>query len=183
MTNKNGTYFAFEGLGKTYPHISDFKYFSAMQAWSAGKHIEFKFVNSHDKTNAIHDTSKRATLEARIRERLAASKNVVLMISRDTRQSDSTLSYEIEKAVDTYKLPLIIAYAGHEFMLKPTSHFKEWPNELTSRIYNGTARAIHIPFNKDAILDAIGKFTVNSKQPNGSLAFYTRQAQVNWGCL
>ena len=183
MANRTGTYFAFDGLGQTDPAKSDFKYYSNVQAWSAGKHIEFKFVNSHDKTNAVRDTSKRATLEARIRERLAASKNFVVIISGDTRKSGSMLSYEIEKAVDTYELPLIIAYAGYESILNPASHSNRWPTALATRINNGTAKAIHIPYKKDAILDAIGQFTVNSKQLDGSLVIYTRQAQVNWGYL
>jgi hypothetical protein len=184
MANRTGTYFAFDGLGQTDPAKSDFKYYATVQAWSAGKHTEFKYVDSHEKTNAVRDTSKRATLEARIRERLAASKNVVVIISGDTRKSGSMLSYEIEKAVDTYQLPLIIAYTGYNSILNPSSHSDRWPNALAKRINNRTVKAIHIPYKKDAILDAIGQFTVNGKQPNGgSLGYYNRQTQVGWGYI
>lgn len=183
MANRTGTYFAFDGLGQTDPTKSDFKYYSTVQAWGAGKHIEFKYVDSHEKTNAVRDTSKRATLEARIRERLAASKNIVVIISGDTRKSGSMLSYEIEKAVDTYNLPLIIAYAGYDSILDPSAFSDRWPSALSTRINNGTAKAIHIPYKKNAILDAIGQFTVNGKQPSGSLVHYTRQAQVDWGYI
>lgn len=57
MANRTGTYIAFDGLGKTDPTESDFKYYATIQAWSASKHIDFKFVNSHDKTAAVRDTS------------------------------------------------------------------------------------------------------------------------------
>jgi len=130
MAIRTGTYFAFDGLGQTDPTKSDFRYYSTVQAWSVGKHIDFNFVNSHDKTSAVRDTSRRPTLEARIRERLAASKNVVIIISSDTRKSGSMLSYEIEKAVDTYKLPLIIAYTNYISIIDPPSLNNEWPNEL-----------------------------------------------------
>lgn len=49
MANRTGTYIAFDGLGKTNPTESDFKYYATIQAWSAGKNIDFKFVNSHEK--------------------------------------------------------------------------------------------------------------------------------------
>lgn len=183
MANRTGTYFAFDGLEETDPTKSDFKYYAIAQTWDAAKNIEFKFVDSHDKTNAVRDTSKRATLEARIRERLAASKNVIVIISPDTRKSGSMLSYEIEKAVDTYELPLIIAYTDYTSILNVNSHEDEWPNSLKERIKNGTARAIHIPFKKDAILKAIDQFTVNKNNFEGPRHHYSREIQVGWGYI
>ena len=72
--NRTGTYVAFDGLGQTDPSKSDFRYYSILQAWDANKSIDFKLTNSHEKTYAVRDTSSRATLYARIRERLSASK-------------------------------------------------------------------------------------------------------------
>ena len=119
MANRTGTYIAFDGLGQTDPSKSDFKYYTSIQGWSAGKNIDFKFVNSHDKTAAVRNSSLRSTLEARIRERLSASKNVVVILSDKTRKSGSMLSFEIEKAVDTYRLPLICAYTGYNSITDP----------------------------------------------------------------
>jgi hypothetical protein len=93
------------------------------------------------------------------------------------------LSYEIEKAVDTYELPLIITYAGYNSILNPSKLSDRWPSALSTRINNGTAKAIHIPYKKDAIFDAIGQFTVNGRQPSGSLVHYSHQAQVDWGYI
>lgn len=66
--NRTGTYVAFDGLGETNPTKSDFRYYATLQAWTAHKNIEFSFVNSHDKTYAVRDTSSKATLYARIRQ-------------------------------------------------------------------------------------------------------------------
>ncbi len=74
MAYRSGTYIAFDGLGQTNPTLSDFKYYATMQAWASHKNIDFKYVDSHDKTCAVRDTSLRTTLESRIRERLANSK-------------------------------------------------------------------------------------------------------------
>lgn len=183
MTNRTGTYFGFDGLGETDPTKSDFKYYSTVQAWAVGKHIEFNFVNSHEKASAVRDTSKRMTLESSILQRLRASKNMVVILSDQTRISGSMLSFEIEKAVDTYGLPLIIAHTGHNSILNPAALSNRWPAALAARINNGTAKAIHIPFKKEAILSAIGQFTVNTNALNVSLGYYNRETQVGWGYI
>jgi len=177
MANRAGTYMAFDGLGKTNPTESDFKYYATMQAWAAGKHINFKFVNSHDKTAAVRDTSLRSTLESRIRERLAASKNCIVILSDDTRKSGSMLSYEIERAVDNSEIPLICVYTGYDTIYAPKQLSKRWPDALTKRINDGTADAIHIPFKKEILLSAINQFSVNNESPGGSLVTYTKEAQ------
>ena len=183
MANRTGTYIAFDGLGQTDPSKSDFKYYTSIQGWCAGKHIDFKFVDSHDKTYAVRDTSKQATLEARIRERLAVSKNVVVILSDETRESGSALSYEIEKAVDTYDLPLICAYTGYNSIFQPRELSNRWPNALTQRINDNSVTAIHIPFKKNPLLDAIDQFSVNSCSISGPLNFYSRDAHIEFGCI
>jgi hypothetical protein len=177
MTNRTGTYIAFDGLGKTNPTESDFKYYATIQAWSASKNIDFKFVDSHAKTAAVRDTSLRSTLEARIRERLASSKHCLVILSNDTRKSGSMLSYEIEQAVDKYKMPLICVYTGYETIYKPKELSNRWPDALTKRINDGTANAIHIAFKKEILLTAISQFSVNNDSPDGSLVTYTKEAQ------
>ena len=183
MANRTGTYFAFDGRGEADPTKSDFKYYATVQGWDATKGIDFKFVNSHAKASAVRDTSKVETLKASIRQRLAVSKNMVVIISSDTRKTGSMLSYEIEKAVDYYEIPLIIAYTDYSSILNPRSHADEWPTALATRIDSSNAKAIHVPFKKDAILDAIGRFSVNAEQPSGSLVHYTRAKQASWGYI
>ena len=183
MANRTGTYFGFDGLGQVDPAKSDFRYYSTVQSWSAGRNIEFKFVNSHEKASAVRDTSKRATLEASIMQRLRASKNMVVILSDATRKSGSMLSFEIEKAVDTFGLPLIIAHTGYNSILNPAALSNRWPTALQTRVNEGTANAIHIPFKKDAILDAIGQFTVNAGNLSGGLNYYNRESHVRWGYI
>ena len=93
------------------------------------------------------------------------------------------LSYEIEMAVDHYVIPLIIAYTDYNSILYPNSHSHEWPIALKTRLDNGTANAIHVPFRKDAILEAISLFTVNNGNLSGPDNFYNRETQVGWGYI
>lgn len=182
MTYRNGNYIAFDGLGETDPTKSDFRYYASIQAWATGKGLDFKYVNSHDKTYAVRDSSLKQTLESRIRERLAASKNVVIILSDKTRKSGSMLSYEIEKAVDVYGLPLICAYTNYYKVMDPYKLNNRWPLALKERIDNGSAKAIHIPFKKAALLDAL-THTVHSNSLNSGLHYYTLEAHRQFGCL
>lgn len=183
MVNRTGTYFAFDGLGQKNPAKSDFKYYQTIKLWNAAGAIEFKFVNSHEKASAVRDTSKKSTLKSSILQRLRASKNMVVILSDDTRKSGSMLSFEIEKAVDTYKVPLILAYADYNLINDPSALSARWPTALQTRINNCTATAIHVPFKKDAILDAIGQFTVNSGNLTGPLNYYSRKTHQIWGYI
>lgn len=182
MANRTGTYIAFDGLGQTDPTKSDFKYYATIQSWNSSKHIDFKLVDSHDKTYAVKDSSLLQTLKSRINERLAASKNFVCILSDDTRKSGSLLSYEIERAVDYYKLPLILMYVGYETVFEPALLHSRWPNSLTTRINDQSAKAIHIPFKKNALLDAISQFSTNKPHKLTSLNHYTKEAQISFGC-
>ncbi|KKL03463.1 hypothetical protein LCGC14_2625900 [marine sediment metagenome] len=183
MANRTGTYIAFDGLGQTDPTKSDFRYYSTLQAWAANKSIDFTFVNSHDKTYAVRDSSKRATLEARIGERLGLSKNVLMILSSETRKSGSMLCYEIEQAVDTYGLPLIAAYTDCKTILDPSAHSDRWPSALATRINNGPAKVIHVAFRQSPILAAIEQFSVHGKMPSSSLVYYSKEAHQRWGLL
>lgn len=183
MANRTGTYFAFDGLGESDPSKSDFRYYATAQAWSASKNIDFMLVNSHDKASSVRDTSKETTLKASIQQRLAASKNMVVIISSDTRKSGSLLSWEIEKAVDYYKLPLIIAYPEYRAIFDPAALSDLWPTALKLRIDNGSTEAIHIPFKKDALANAISRFTVNGEKIGSALQYYNRDTHRSWGYI
>ena len=183
MANRTGTYIAFDGLGRANPAESDFRYYATIQGWTKLTGTDFKFTNSHDKANAVRDTSKLETLHASIRQRLASSKNMLVILSDDTRKRGSVLSWEIEKAVDWYELPLIIAYTGCNSVMAPRKLEGRWPSTLSERIKVGSASAIHIPFKRDAMLNAINRFTVNGEKIGSSLQFYSEAAHREWGYI
>jgi len=183
VANRTGTYVAFDGLGEADPTKSDFRFYATIQAWSANKNIEFSITNSHEKTYAVRDTSSRATLYSRIQERLRASKNMLVILTKDTRYTGSVLSYEIEQVIDTYKIPLIIAYPEYQAILNVDALNNLWPKALAKRINNADIKAIHIAFKKDCILDAITRFYVNGENLSNGKNFYSRETYVQWGLL
>lgn len=74
------------------------------------------------------------------------------------------LNFEIEKAVDYYEIPLIVAYVGCEYILASVKLSELWPKALGERISNGTAKCIHIPFNEKAIMAAISQLTYTAQE-------------------
>ena len=172
--NRTGTYVAFDGQGEENPTHSDYKYYALLMKWRENPSYNFNFTNSHEKTYSVRDTSSLETLKKRLCERLSASKNMLIILSDDTRKSRSMLSYEIDMAAGYYKIPLIIAYTDTDYIFQPHLFSHRWPSILSSYINNNAVNAIHIPFKMDSIYRAINQFGVNDEIPLDSLTTYTR---------
>lgn len=127
MSYRNGTYVAFDGNDTTDPTKSDMKYYGLLQSWNSNKNIEFSFSDSHKKTYQVNDSSQIETLKARLQERMRNSKNMLIIISEDTNWNRGMLNFEIEKAVDYYNIPLIIAYAKYNKIRDVDSLSEKWP--------------------------------------------------------
>jgi hypothetical protein len=156
MAYRNGTYVAFHAAGTNQPGKSDIGYYNLMKAWTAKTDDDFTMINSHDKASAVRDASLRTTLRNSLLERLRNSKNMVLVIGETTRLDTDWVPFEIEEAVDTYKIPIIAAYTVWDKPIRvPTALSGYWPKALELRINNGTANVIHIPFKKEALRNAI----------------------------
>lgn len=184
MAYRNGTYIAFDGNDTTDPTKSDMKYYGLLQAWNKSKDYTLTFSDSHKKTYQVKDSSTVKTLQNRLLERMRSSKNMLIIISKDTSWDRGMLNYEIEKAVDYYEIPLIIAYSSYDYILAPEKLSSLWPKSLYERIINGTARCIHIPFKEKAIMAAISQFTVHSTGNDiltSPYTTYTEQTYINWG--
>lgn len=183
MGYRNGTYVAFHADGNNIPGgKSDIDYYNMMKAWSANTGVEFNMINSHEKSCAVRDTSLRSTLRASLLERLRNSKNMVLIIGKTTRFDTDWVPLEIEKAVDAYQIPIIVAYTIYDGAIrKPSAFCDYWPPALASRISNGAASAIHVPFRQAPLHDAIGQFAHNNVPLGGGLGIYSNEAYVSFG--
>ncbi len=182
MAYRSGTYIAFHANGTNIPGQSDMDYYNLMRAWSAHPDDDFTMVNSHEKAYAVRDSSKRATLRASLLQRLRNSKNMVLIIGETTRFDTDWVPFEIEQAVDTYGLPIIAVYPGFDYIMVPAELRQLWPKAFQERIDSQVVRAIHIPFKKAPIMDAIGQFDHNNP-PNTPLNYYNREVYQQWGIL
>lgn len=181
MSYRNGTYVAFNGCDTTNPVESDMKYYGLLQAWNKESKFNFTFSDSHKKTYQVRDDSLRKTLESRLLERMRNSKNMLLIISDNSNWNRGMLNYEIEKAIEHYKIPIIATYTGFTKIMKPAELSNLWPRALKKGINNETVKAIHIPFKQVVIADAISQFDVHTSKLKSSLSYYSKEAYQRWG--
>jgi hypothetical protein len=181
MAYRNGTYIAFHANGTTDPTASDIKFYNLMKAWTNKSDDDFSFINSHEKTAAVRDGSKKLTLRSRLVERLNNSKHLVLIIGKTTKDDTDWVPFEIEHAIDKCNLPIIVVYSSSIYNTEnavrdPKKLSTYWPKSLKQRIENGTVNAIHIPFKKAPLLDSINQFDINNKPEGNGYGIYNEQA-------
>jgi hypothetical protein len=182
MAYRNGTYVAFHAAGTNQPGKSDIDYYNLMKAWTTKTDDDFTMINSHDKASSVRDSSLRATLRSSLLERLRNSRNMVLVIGETTRLDTDWVPFEIEQAVDTYKIPVIAAYTLSDKPIRtPTALSGYWPRALEVRINNETANVIHIPFKKEALKDAISQFSHDVPPKGKGLGIYGDEAYRIFG--
>ena len=162
MSYRNGTYVAFDGQGTTDPTQSDLKYLGLLRGWNKNKNFDFHYIDSHQKTAAVKDSSLRKTLENRLMERMRNSKNMLLILSGKTNYDRGMLNFEIEKAVDLYELPLIIAYTNCNYVINYDDFSNRWPKALIERINDSSVNAVHIPFKEEYIIKALNNYSVHN---------------------
>lgn len=104
LAYRNKTYIAFDGE-------TDLRSYNLMCAWHSNENIEFDFFNAHDLNTAL-DSSLPETIIARLRERLANTKQAIVLVGDTTRDKaarpKSFLHYEVE-AIRRRGIPVVFA--------------------------------------------------------------------------
>lgn len=183
MSYKNGTYVAFHAAGTRDPTASDIKFYNLLKAWHVRDDRDFEFINSHEKTAAVRDSSLRSTLRNSLIERLRKSKNMILILGETTKFDTDWVPFEIEYAIDTCNIPIIASYPDFELISSAGSLRPLWPLALERRIDSGDAHVIHIPFKQKPLTDAVGQFSHLHFPTGGGLGVYSGEAYRAWGML
>ncbi|GGI17947.1 TIR domain-containing protein [Gottfriedia solisilvae] len=176
MVYRNGTYIAFAADGQTDPTKSDIKYYNIFKGWKSMDSKEFNFVNSHDKVAAVRDSSKAETIKRSLRERINRSKNMLLLIGKTTKMDDDFVPYEINYAIRTCKLPIIVCYVEEDNRIVNSipDRLKElWPNSLKVAMEHDEVKTIHIPLKEKVIVQALKDFSLVN-QPKYSIGLYKK---------
>ncbi len=169
---RNGIYVAFNGMGTTDPTKSDMKYYGLLQLWNKSNNFDLSFSDSHKKTHSVRDSSQDTTLKNRLLERFRSSKVLFLIATDKASINRGLLNWEIEKAVETYDLPIIVCYPDYNWVQSPEELSDKWPDKLSEYVNAGKVKTIHIPFKKALIEEAINQFSVHNP-PTYILTHYT----------
>lgn len=173
MTYKNGNYIAFVGCGTTDVSKNDRGLFEIVKIW--GKEKDFEFINSHDKTYQVKDTSSKETLYSRLRKRLNNSKNIVLLVSEKTRKYCSEiLEYELNYAISSH-LPIIVVIEDYDIIKKVDCRHKKLLPKLLEDNLNKIP-TLFIPFKKKALKEALSeKFDIHNLELENYIYSYTNK--------
>lgn len=183
MAYRNGNYTAFyvaepfneNNLGAM--STPDFVYYNLLRAWK-GADSTFPFNDSHDKTYNVRDGSDwEKTLKPRLHERLNNSKNIILFLSSNTKNS-TALREEIDYGINTKGLPVIVIYPEYDKksdIIDVNGNFKKqiidlWDKLPKFRDSMSNVATLHIPMKKDIILQALSnsEFVINTMITAGS---------------
>ena len=138
----------------------DFLYYNQLRAWK-GADSAFPFVDAHAKTYNVRDDSEWETLKKRLHERLSLSKNIVLFLSEETKNSKA-LREEIDYGINTKGLPVIVVYP--DFSEKSDiacsigirKQVKDlWDKLPVFRDNMSKVATLHIPYKKTLITSAL----------------------------
>lgn len=156
MARRTRTYVAFDA-------DTDMNYYKMMKMWKANDNLDFDFNNAHDLTT-IREDSGEETIKRHLRERMANSKILVLLVGEATKTLKKYVPYEISIAEDA-GLPIIIVNLN-----KKKSMDKDLcPTRLQDKL------AIHIPFGMKIMQYAIDNWPTshtNHKQKSDSGPYY-----------
>lgn len=180
MGYRNGIYVAFNGCGTTNPTDSDIKYFNMLKAWKENKNINFSFVDSHQKTYRVLDSSTKNTLISRLNERMSNSKLMFLIATDRTKNSSDIVDHEIIRAIDYDKIPIVVAFTDKDIIKKVSLDMKDkLPKSLRDRVEKNKCKILLIPYKVNAVKKAFEDFGVNEIKEREN-AIYTYIDVDSW---
>ncbi len=180
MNYRTKNYSAFYVAEPYYPSnlganaAKDFVYYNMLRAWKRTD-PSFPFYDAHDTTYDVRDNSSwELTLKPRLHERLRNSKNIILFLSENTRDSRA-LKEEIDYGINVLHLPIIVIYP--DFHYNSCIANKHTPNNTAQALWDklpvfrdniDKVPTAHVPMNKEYITMALNNpdFTIQQKSKN-----------------
>lgn len=151
----------------------DFCYYQTVKSWK-GRDSSFPFLDAHETTYNVRDNSDwEKTLKPRLHERLNNSKNMILFLSSNTKNSRA-LREEISYGMCYLCLPIIVVYPElSQSDIALDQKIKCWAERLWDNlpIFRDNFRNVptcHVPLNKELLTKALNDidFTIQHKKNN-----------------
>ena len=162
MTRRTKTYIAFDG-------DSDLMSYRTVQSWSANQAISFNLNDAHN-VNEARDDSLPQSIINQLRERLDASKIVVLLVGDRTKHNrKGILKYELQYALRN-KLPILLAFIGFEAAHSNTSELwsKYLYPKVPSVLLDASEKYVLVsPFTRTAFEHAVRVYSHQSLPEQG----------------
>lgn len=155
----------------------DFLYYNQLRSWK-GADSAFPFIDAHAKTYNVRDGSEWETLKRRLHDRLNISKNIVLFLSDNTKNSRA-LREELDYGINVKGLPVIVIYPDYTEktdIATPTGIRKQikdlWDKLPVFRDNMSKVATLHVPYKKALITSALKDADFKVQTMGKSTAYY-----------
>jgi hypothetical protein len=164
MSYRNKTYVIFDGDNDMTPY-------AYMKGWKQNDNIDFDFHDAHA-INEIRNGSNEETVKRKLRERLANTKQAIVLIGENTKNLYRYVRWEIECCIEM----------GIPIVAVNLNGLKRMDDNLCPAILKN-ACAVHIPFKMKIIKHALDNFCPNyrSEKSKGNNLIYPEQTYINLG--
>lgn len=164
--NTHKTYVAYDAVGVLDHENSNYKTFQQLQAWQKMRPRHFCFLNTDEiNFSSEHDDLIDSTIKNRLLALMAKADNLLVLISPHTNTESPILNWQISKAVNRFRLPVVIAYVGKQQLDDNSVNENQamLPNKIRKYIGRDSARMCHIPLTQDKLERALGTFSVGAQ--------------------
>lgn len=164
MSYRNKTYVIFDG-------DNDMFAYRFMRGWKQNDNIEFNFHDAHE-INEIRNGSNEETVKRKLRERLADTKQAIVLIGENTKNLYKYVRWEIECCIEK-GIPIIAVNLNGS---------KKVDDNLCPPILKDVC-ALHVPFKMKIIQHALDNFCPNyaTEKSKGNNLIYPEQVYVKLG--
>jgi len=139
MSYRNRTYVIFDG-------DEDIWAYKFMRGWKANEHIDFDFHDAHD-INELRDGSSEEVVKRKLRERLAYTKQAIVLVGEKTKNLYQYVRWEIDVCLEK-GIPIVVVNLNGGTRLDA---------DLCPAILKGEC-VVHVPFKLKAIQHALDNF-------------------------
>ena len=152
--NNNKTYVAFDSAGVIDHVNSNLSVFLQLREWERQNPDRFHFLNMEE----IEFSSEHDDL-------IESADNLLVISSQLTAVESPMLNWQISRAVNRFRLPVIVAYVGLDRVEDDTiqQQWKFLPNKIRKYIGRDSANMAHIPLTKDKLERALGYFSARKE--------------------
>ncbi len=164
--NSNKTYVAFDTVGVADPLNSNLSFFRQLREWEKQNPDRFHFLNMDDiEFISAHEDLIDSTLKNRFLNLMASADNLLVLSSSRMNVESPMLNWQISRAVNRFRLPVIVAYVGRDRVDDDTikTEWNRLPNKIRKYIGRDSANMAHIPLTKDKLERALGYFSARKE--------------------
>lgn len=158
MINTAKTYVAFDGQGVLSHQLN--KAYDAYLALKQGQNT-LRFITDHDISFEDITDITSDVLKRRLETRMKQADNVLVIASEDSDIDNPLLNWEVETAIHTYHLPVIVAYVDAPALSNSTIQLvHNWlPKSLQQLILSNQTKVAHLRWNVTRVLQACTRYS------------------------